>query len=67
MLHDKQIFQQKKQYFQQTLANQLVTAVIILDQNLTIVYANPAAEALLVKSFSKLYGLSFNSVFITSF
>ncbi len=66
MLHDKQKIQQKKHYFQQTLATQLVTAVIILDQSLTIVYANPAAEALLVKSLSKLYGLSFNSVFINT-
>jgi len=63
MLHDRQEIQQKKLYFQHALANKLVTAVIILDQNLTIVYANPAAEALLVKSFSKLYGMPFTSIF----
>ena len=38
-----------------TLANQLVTAVLILDQNLTICYVNPAAEALLIKSLNNTF------------
>jgi two-component system nitrogen regulation sensor histidine kinase GlnL len=51
-----------KKAYQGLVANQLVTAVIVLDDKLTIRYINPAAEALLVKSFNKLYGLSFNDV-----
>ncbi len=56
MLHTRKKIQQLKIGYQQTLANQLVTAVLILDQNLTICYVNPAAEALLIKSLNKLYG-----------
>lgn len=63
MLHQRKEIQQLKLQYQQTLANQLVTAVIILDQNLTICYVNPAAEALLIKSFFKLYGASFELIF----
>lgn len=63
MLHQRKDIQQLKLQYQQTLANQLVTAVIILDQNLTICYVNPAAEALLIKSFYKLYGASFELIF----
>lgn len=66
MLHQRKDIQQLKLQYQQTLASQLVTAVIILDQNLTICYANPAAEALLIKSFYKLYGASFDLVFINT-
>lgn len=63
MLHPIKEIQQLKLQYQQTLANQLVTAVLILDQGLTVCYANPAAEALLIKSFCKLYGTSFESIF----
>lgn len=56
MLHSRQEIQELKLRYQQTLANQLVTAVLILDDNLNICYLNPAAEALLIKSMSKLYG-----------
>jgi two-component system nitrogen regulation sensor histidine kinase GlnL len=63
MLHSTKKIQQLKLQYQQTLANQLVTGVLILDQNLTICYANPAAETLLIKSLCKLYGLSFELIF----
>ncbi|MCW8832265.1 MAG: nitrogen regulation protein NR(II) [Colwellia sp.] len=56
MLHSRQEIQELKLRYQQTLANQLVTAVLILDDNLNICYLNPAAEALLIKSMYKLYG-----------
>jgi len=63
MLHQRKDVQQLKLQYQQTLASQLVTAVVILDQNLTIRYVNPAAEALLIKSLYKLYGASFELIF----
>jgi len=63
MLHTRQDIQKLKFTYQQTLANQLVTAVLILDENLNICYANPAAEALLIKSLYKLYGCSFDVIF----
>jgi two-component system nitrogen regulation sensor histidine kinase GlnL len=66
MLHQRKDIQQLKLQYQQTLASQLVTAVIILDQNLSICYVNPAAEALLIKSFYKLYGASFDLIFINT-
>ena len=53
MLHTRQEIQQRKLSYQQALANQLVTAVLILDQKLNICYLNPAAEALLIKSLNK--------------
>lgn len=54
---------QIKLHYQQALPNQMVTAVVVLDQNLAICYVNPAAEALLVKSLSKLYRHSIEDVF----
>lgn len=63
MLHPIKDIQQLKLQYQQTLANQLVTAVLILDKNLDICYANLAAEALLIKSLCKLYGVSFELIF----
>lgn len=63
MLHNRQHIQELKSNYQQTLANQLVTAVLILDENLNICYANPAAEALLIKSLYKLYGSPFDLIF----
>lgn len=62
-MKNRQQIQQEKETYQQTLANQLVTAVIILNQRLEIVYVNPAAEALLVKSLYKLYGYSAETIF----
>jgi len=47
--------QQNKIIYQQSVANQLVTAIIILNDELNIVYANPAAEALLNKSLYRLH------------
>jgi len=63
MLHSRQKIQALKSEYQQSLVNQLVTAVLILDKNLNICYLNPAAEALLIKSMHKLYGSSFNLIF----
>lgn len=57
MLHDRREIQQLKMNYQQQLANQLVTAVLVLNDKLQVTYANPAAEALLIKSLHKLYGL----------
>lgn len=66
MLHTRQEIQKLKLDYQQSLSNQLVTAVLILDQNLDICYLNPAAEALLIKSLNKLYGLPFDLIFKNS-
>ena len=63
MMHTKQKIQQLKLSYQQALANQLVTAVLILDQKLNICYVNPAAEALLIKSLNKLFGCFFDLIF----
>ena len=52
-----------KKSYQEALANQLVTAVITLNSNLDIVYVNPAAEALLIKSLAKLYGRPASTIF----
>ncbi len=63
MLHDYRDLQNKKMLYQQQLPNQMATAVIVLDDALIIQYVNPSAEALLVKSFDKLYGSKFNEAF----
>ncbi len=52
-----------KLHYQQALPNQMVTAVVVLNHQLGICYVNPAAEALLVKSLSKLYHLPIDKVF----
>ncbi|WP_286264301.1 nitrogen regulation protein NR(II) [Thalassotalea atypica] len=62
-MHDHRDLLKHKLNYQQQLANQLVTAVIVFDEKLTIQYVNPAAEALLVKSFNKLYNLAFADIF----
>jgi two-component system nitrogen regulation sensor histidine kinase GlnL len=59
------ILQQKLSY-QQKLPNQMVTAVVVLDNNLLIKYANPAAEALLVRSFNKLYNVPISQAFFNT-
>lgn len=66
ILHDRHELNQLKLRFQQQLPNQMATAVVILNQQLNIQYVNPTAEALLVKSLNKLFGLSFTSIFNTS-
>ena len=43
----------------------MVNAVVVLDEQLTIQYLNPAAEALLIKSLNKLFGLKFTDVFLS--
>lgn len=55
--------QQQKSSYQQALANQLVTAIIILNEKLNIVYVNPAAEALLNRSLSRLYNTDAKLIF----
>lgn len=63
MQHNYLEIQQKKTSFQALLPNQMVTAVILLDKNLTIQYLNPAAEGLLVKSLKTLYKQHIDDVF----
>lgn len=58
--------QLNKLYYQQNLPNQMVTAVIVLNQELQIQYVNPAAEALLIRSFNKLSGMSLKSIFFNN-
>ncbi len=58
--------QPNKLYYQQNLPNQMVTAVIVLNEKLHIQYANPAAEALLIKSFNKLSGNTLKTVFFNN-
>lgn len=65
-MHNQRERQAHKLNYQHQLANQLVTAVIVLDEKLTIQYVNPAAEAMLVKSFNKLFNLAFVDVFKNS-
>jgi len=55
--------QTNKLYYQQNLPNQMVTAVIVLNDELCIQYANPAAEALLIKSANKLQGQKLSNIF----
>ena len=54
-MHTRNDIQQQKLIYQQSVVNQLVTAVIILNAELNIVYVNPAAEALLNKGLYRLY------------
>jgi two-component system nitrogen regulation sensor histidine kinase GlnL len=65
-LHNRHKIQELKLTYQQQLANQMVTAAVILDEKLSIQYLNPAAEALLVKSFNTLFGQIFTDVFIST-
>lgn len=58
--------QHNKLYYQQNLPNQMVTAVIVLNKELRIQYVNPAAEALLIKSFNKLSDKTLNTVFFNN-
>jgi len=66
MTSDTNRAQKLKLSYQQKLPNQMVTAVVVLDSKLNIKYVNPAAEALLVKSFNKLYNLPITTVFYNS-
>ncbi len=58
--------QTDKLYYQRNLPNQMVTAVIVLNSDLLIQYANPAAEALLIKSVNKLKNKAINTIFFNS-
>ena len=62
-MHSRSHIQEQKLSYQQSLANQLVTAVIILNKKLAIVYVNPAAEALLNKSIYRLYNTASDVIF----
>lgn len=64
MLSTKANVKKIKLDYQQKIPNQLVTAIIVLDKNLTIQYANPAAEALLIRSFNKLYNQPLANIFL---
>ncbi len=55
--------QKPKDSFLQTLPNQLVTAIVVLDNELTIQYINPAGEALFRKSLNKLVQYKLFTVF----
>ncbi len=66
MSSDTNRVQKLKLSYQEKLPNQMVTAVVVLDSKLNIKYVNPAAEALLVKSFNKLYNLPITTVFYNS-
>jgi two-component system, NtrC family, nitrogen regulation sensor histidine kinase GlnL len=55
--------QNNKFNYQQQVALHLVSAVVVLDDKLTIQYVNPAAEALLLRSYKKLIGFAFHDVF----
>ena len=62
-MHNRNYIQEQKLSYQQSLANQLVTAVIILNKELIIVYVNPAAEALLNKGLNRLYNTPAEKIF----
>lgn len=67
-MHDHQQIEKTKLSYNQRLATQLITAVIIIDDDLHIRFMNPAAEALLTKSFYKLYNTHVaDTVISTSF
>jgi len=62
-MHSRSYIQDHKLSYQKSLANQLVTAVIILNEELAIVYVNPAAEALLNKSIYRLFNTESETIF----
>ncbi len=62
-MHSRSDVQQKKLSYQQSVANQLVTAVVILNAELNIVYVNPSAEALLNKGLYRLYNTPADIIF----
>ena len=62
-MYNRSDIQQQKVAYQQALASQLSTAIIILDNKLRIVYVNPSAEALLIKSLYRLYGTTTELIF----
>ena len=48
------------------ILNNLITAVIVLDHDFIVKYANPAAEQLLCSSARRLYGFSFSELIVHS-
>lgn len=66
MVNSESNNQHSKLYYQQNLPNQMVTAVIVLNRELRIQYVNPAAEALLIKSFNKLADQQLKSIFFNN-
>lgn len=63
MQHNRSEILKTKRHYQQLLAKQQVTSLLLLDNEFNIVYANPSAEALLIKSLHGLYGTSFELIF----
>lgn len=63
MMYNSPDLPTEKLKFQYQLVTHLVSSVVILNSNLIIQYANPAAEALLLRSYKKLKGFSFDEVF----
>lgn len=53
----------EKILFQQELTTHLISSVVVLDSQLKIQYVNPAAESLLLRSYSKLINTAFHDVF----
>jgi two-component system nitrogen regulation sensor histidine kinase GlnL len=62
-MYNRSHIQEQRLSYQKSLANQLVTAVIILNDSLAVVYFNPAAEALFNKSIYRLYGIASDKIF----
>lgn len=54
---------QEKLNYQHQVTTHLVSAIVILDEKLTIQYVNPAAEALLLRSYKKLKDCAFHDIF----
>lgn len=52
-----------KKKFAQELPNHMVTAAMLLDEDLTIQYLNPAAEAILIKSLNTLHNQPIEDLF----
>lgn len=66
VLHERRELNERKLSYQQQLPSQMVTALVVLNTNLSIEYANPAAETLFIKSFNKLSGLYLAEIFHSS-
>lgn len=64
-MHSRQEVNEIKSTFLNQVSNQIVTCVLVIDNNLSVQYANPSAEALLIKSLYKLYGKHISKVLIS--
>lgn len=66
MRHDHCDLHNIKMLYQQQLPNLMATSVVVLDEHLKIQYVNPSAEALLIKSFDKLFNRKLEDAVIHS-